>query len=205
MIPVCPSTRRTRWLVCSAMYTLPRPSTATPLGPASIALVAGPPSPARPRLPVPAMDVRIPVMPSTRKTRLEVNSTTYRFSKRSTAIFCGRSMFTVVASVPLPTTAAAVHVVTLHASHPSAGLVLPSSHCSPQSTTPSPHISILVQSALQPPSKHSPIIWPSSQTSRLPTAPFPHSDPTQTPPMHVPTLPLSTQDAPSTRPLHAST
>src|SRR5271165_5926719 len=48
-------TLRMRWLAQSAMYTLLAPSTATPRGKRSCALVAAPPSPENPWLPFPAI------------------------------------------------------------------------------------------------------------------------------------------------------
>src|SRR3990172_3741783 len=53
--PVTASTRRTRWLKVSAMNTLPAPSTATPYGKYSWALVAAAPSPENPLVPLPAI------------------------------------------------------------------------------------------------------------------------------------------------------
>src|SRR5438067_3038812 len=57
-----------------------------------------------------------------------------------------------------------------HRSQPSAGLSLPSSHCSPTSTTPSPQRSIFLQSAEQP---SPPLVLPSSHSSPGPTTPSP--------------------------------
>ena len=54
------STLRMRWLPLSAMKRLPVASTATPLGVSNWAWTAGPPSPAKPRTPVPAMVVMMP-------------------------------------------------------------------------------------------------------------------------------------------------
>ena len=48
------ATTRTRLLSVSAMTRLPAPSTATPAGWSSSALVAGPPSPENPPVPLPA-------------------------------------------------------------------------------------------------------------------------------------------------------
>ena len=59
---------RTRWFLLSAMNTWPRPSTATPRGWSSSADTAGPPSPAGPEVPVPAMVVTTPAG-SIRRTR----------------------------------------------------------------------------------------------------------------------------------------
>jgi hypothetical protein len=58
MIPLA-ETFRTRKLFVSAMNRLPAPSTATLHG-HSCALVAGPPSPEKPRVPLPATVVMIP-------------------------------------------------------------------------------------------------------------------------------------------------
>src|SRR5437773_5198003 len=54
------TTSRMRWLFVSAMYRLPAASTATPVGPARLAFVAGPPSPPKPEVPVPATVVMKP-------------------------------------------------------------------------------------------------------------------------------------------------
>ncbi len=58
MIP--PKTFRMRLLKVSARYRLPAASTATPPGSLRVALVAGPPSPENPTLPLPATVVMIP-------------------------------------------------------------------------------------------------------------------------------------------------
>src|SRR5581483_9626659 len=57
-----PITFRMRWLPSSQMKRLPAASIATPKGSANCAAVAGPPSPAKPAVPVPAAVV---IMPST--------------------------------------------------------------------------------------------------------------------------------------------
>jgi hypothetical protein len=68
MMPVA-STRRMRLLVVSAMKTLPSASAATPKGLYSWALVATPPSPENPGVPIPATVVMMPVA-STRRMAL---------------------------------------------------------------------------------------------------------------------------------------
>src|SRR5438309_5839044 len=70
MIPVAAATLRIRWLEWSAMYRLPPASTATPAGPLTLALVAAPPSPAKPKEPLPATVVMIPDAASTLRMRL---------------------------------------------------------------------------------------------------------------------------------------
>ncbi len=54
-------TFRMRLLPCSAMYTLPDVSNATPKGWFNVADVANPVSPLKPEVPVPAIVVMIPV------------------------------------------------------------------------------------------------------------------------------------------------
>ena len=54
-------TFRTVQLAVSAMYTFPAPSTATPCGPLSVAIVGSPPSPLVPAAPVPATVNMIPL------------------------------------------------------------------------------------------------------------------------------------------------
>ena len=66
MMPVAVATRRTRWLLESAMNTLPAPSTATPDGFHNEALVPAPPSPLKPSVPLPATVLRTPVLLSFR-------------------------------------------------------------------------------------------------------------------------------------------
>jgi hypothetical protein len=59
MIPLA-ETFRTRLLSLSEMKRLPDPSTAMPTGTESCALVAAPPSPEKPWVPLPAIVVMIP-------------------------------------------------------------------------------------------------------------------------------------------------
>src|SRR4051794_9198434 len=61
-------TRRTRWLLTSAITTPPSGVTATAAGESSWAVVAGPPSPEKPGVPVPATVVIVPAG-VTRRTR----------------------------------------------------------------------------------------------------------------------------------------
>src|SRR2546428_13982491 len=70
MIPVAATTRRIRSLFASAIKRLPAASTAIPVGVESRALVAGPPSPLKPAMPVPAPVVMIPVPGATLRMRL---------------------------------------------------------------------------------------------------------------------------------------
>ena len=73
MVPLV-SSRRMRELRVSAMNRLPALSTATPKGEANCAWTAGPPSPPKPRSPVPATVVMVPEE-STRRIRwLEVSA-----------------------------------------------------------------------------------------------------------------------------------
>ena len=73
MIPVAGSTRRTRLFSVSAMRIVPSVSTATDRGWLSAASAAGAPSPANPRLPLPATVVTLPA-PSTLRTWLAAES-----------------------------------------------------------------------------------------------------------------------------------
>src|SRR5437868_4166582 len=70
MTPAAASTRRIRLLPLSAMNRLPDPSAATPAGLHTPALVAAPPSPLNPHVPLPATVVMTPVAASTRRIRL---------------------------------------------------------------------------------------------------------------------------------------
>ena len=69
MTPEVTFTRRMRWLDLSAMSTLPHPSATAPYGDLKPALVAGPPSPLKPPVPVPASVVISPVPTATRRMR----------------------------------------------------------------------------------------------------------------------------------------
>ena len=60
------STLRTRKLLVSAMYMFPDLSNTTELGPFKVAFVAGPPSPLKPALPVPATVETAPPLVKTR-------------------------------------------------------------------------------------------------------------------------------------------
>ena len=72
MMPAA-STLRIRWLSESAIHTVPAPSMPTPRLKLSMALVAGPPSPENPALPVPA---KVEIVPdgSMRRIRLTFGS-----------------------------------------------------------------------------------------------------------------------------------
>src|SRR5262245_53837858 len=80
-------TFRTRWLLGSAMYRSPAVSTATSAMPLNCAEMAGPPSPAEPRAPVPATVVITPAA-LTLRTRL-LPSAMYRLAAASTATSFG--------------------------------------------------------------------------------------------------------------------
>ena len=69
MMPVEAVTLRMRWLFVSTMYRLPLASTATPDGLLSLALVAAPVSPEKPKVPVPATVVMMPVAAVTLRMR----------------------------------------------------------------------------------------------------------------------------------------
>ncbi len=77
-------TSRTRLLLASAMKRLPAASTATPVGEYSSALVAGPPSPERPKAPLPATVLMTPAG-DTSRTRLLPWSAMKRSPAASTA------------------------------------------------------------------------------------------------------------------------
>jgi hypothetical protein len=68
------STLRTRMLDASAMYKLPERSTATPLAARKEALVAGPPSPPKPELSLPATVVIVPVASTLRIRLLDMSA-----------------------------------------------------------------------------------------------------------------------------------
>ena len=59
-----------RWLPVSAMKRLPRLSTVTPDTSFNCALVAGPPSPLKPALPLPAAVVMMPLLSTLRMRAL---------------------------------------------------------------------------------------------------------------------------------------
>ena len=65
IIPVLRSSTRMRWSDTSAMYRCPLWSSARPLGSRNWAFAPGPPSPEKPEVPLPAIRVMIPVVPST--------------------------------------------------------------------------------------------------------------------------------------------
>src|SRR5690242_20704856 len=92
------------------MYMIPAESKVTPNGRLIWALVAAPPSPAKPPVPVPTTVVMIP--PATFRMRLLLVSTTYRFPAESTPTDPGELRDALVAAplspanvaVPLPAT-----------------------------------------------------------------------------------------------------
>ena len=71
-------TERTRWLYSSAMNSTPSLRTATPLGHASIARVASPPSPPKPSAPVPATVVMTPFASTCGRGQRATDATTLR-------------------------------------------------------------------------------------------------------------------------------
>ena len=83
MTPVKASTRRTR--TPSPKYRLPTASTASRAGLLMFAAVAGPPSPEKPDVPVPATVVMTPVKASTRRTRWLLESPMKTFPAASAA------------------------------------------------------------------------------------------------------------------------
>ena len=95
------STLRMRWLARSAMKKLPLPSTATPLGKAKPALVAGAPSPLKPEMPLPATVVMMPEV-STLRMRLLFRSAMKRLPAPSTATPVGKAKLALVAGPPSP-------------------------------------------------------------------------------------------------------
>src|SRR4051812_37171948 len=90
-------TFRTRELFKSEMYRFPSESTATAQGLNSSALVAGPPSPKNPAVPLPATVVMIPLAPTFR-TLLLPGSAIYKFPLASTATLCGNDSPALVAA-----------------------------------------------------------------------------------------------------------
>src|SRR5437870_2533722 len=76
VVIVPPDTIRTRAFLLSAMYRLPEESTDTLEGPFNEALVAAPPSPEKPTVPLPATVVMVPL--DTLRIRLLAGSATYR-------------------------------------------------------------------------------------------------------------------------------
>src|SRR5579871_2203440 len=94
-------TWRMRLLLRSAMYRLPLESTATPVGWLSDALVAAPPSPENPCVPLPAYVEMIPLGVS-RRTRPLVRSEIYKFPALSKAMPQGDPIAALVASPPSP-------------------------------------------------------------------------------------------------------
>jgi hypothetical protein len=181
-------------LSLSAMNTSPSPSTATPHGYKSWALVAAPPSPRSPPTPVPATVVITPLAASTRRTRWLSVSVTKMLPAASTATPLGYASPISVPGTAPRSSASAPHAVAAHASQPSAGLRLASSHASPASTTASPHASTLPQSARQP----SPLAWlPSSHASPGSTVSLPQPPTTHRPPTHTPWARPMSQASPS--------
>src|SRR3990172_215060 len=84
------------------MNTLPPPSTATPNGLYSWALVAAAPSPENPGVPVPAIVLINPVPPSTRRTRWLEESAINTLPPPSTATPYGLYSWALVAAGPAP-------------------------------------------------------------------------------------------------------
>ena len=70
MTSVARSTLRIIWFAWSAISRLPARSKTTPTGRSSVATSAGPPSPPKPRLPLPQMSITAPVAMSARLMRL---------------------------------------------------------------------------------------------------------------------------------------
>src|SRR6185369_15582372 len=87
VIVPCADTRLTVPVAKSAMYILPLRSASTADGTERAALVAGPPSPENPLVPLPATVVIIP--PDTLRTRWLPASGIYRLPAESRARFCG--------------------------------------------------------------------------------------------------------------------
>src|SRR3990172_1853797 len=100
--PLPASTRRTRWLEVSAMNTLPAPSTATPYGLYSWALVAAAPSPENPKVPVPAIVLINPGPASTLRIRWLAESAINTLPPPSTATPYGLYSWALVAAAPSP-------------------------------------------------------------------------------------------------------
>src|SRR5207245_1529713 len=75
----------------SAMNRLPELSTAIPVGVVRFALVAGPPSPLKPRKPLPATVVMMPEVASTRRMRALKLSAMNRSPAASTATPSGKA------------------------------------------------------------------------------------------------------------------
>jgi hypothetical protein len=96
------ATLRMRWLNVSAMNRLPAASTATPWGNQILALVAGPPSPEKIALPVPATVVITPVAVATLRTRLFNVSAMNRLPAASNATPVGWLRLALVAGPPSP-------------------------------------------------------------------------------------------------------
>ena len=87
MMPSTPTSRRPAF-VESAINRFPYESTAIPVGPLSVAEVAGPPSPVYPAVPVPATVVMLPSR-VTFRTMLFPVSAIYKAPEESTARPCG--------------------------------------------------------------------------------------------------------------------
>ena len=94
-------TTRTRWLLLSAMYRLPRASTQQPCGRSNPAAVAGPPSPPPPCRP-PATVVTTPVAASIRRMAWFSVSTTSRLPCASQRIAFGDPQVAASAAPPSP-------------------------------------------------------------------------------------------------------
>ena len=102
MTPVPTATCRMRLLFISATSTLPPPSIANPIGQNKLALVPGPPSPLKPRSPLPATVLMPPVRESTRRMRALSVSATSKFPLPSTATPRGAFKVALWAGPPSP-------------------------------------------------------------------------------------------------------
>src|SRR5437667_213783 len=102
MIAVAAVTLRIRWLAYSAMYRLPPASTATPTGTLRLAFVAAPPSPAKPKTPLPATVVMIPVAAPTLRIRSLPRSAMQRLPPESIATRAGLLRLAVGPAAPSP-------------------------------------------------------------------------------------------------------
>src|SRR5881397_4049039 len=100
MVPL-EETLRMRLLLADGMSSVQGLSTATPLGPASWALMAGPPSPEEPCEPLPATVVMIP-SEETLRMRLLLASAMKRFEAPSTATRLGPASWALMAGPPSP-------------------------------------------------------------------------------------------------------
>src|SRR6202522_4177306 len=102
MIPVVAFTFRTLLLGASAMYRFPTASNAIPAGVFNSALVAAPPSPEKPEVPLPATVVMIPVFAAILRTLLLKTSTMKILPALSVRTYPGEINFAPVALPPSP-------------------------------------------------------------------------------------------------------